>query len=991
MNSAQPLRYDTYGTASWLVRTSGVALAYFLTGWLGLKLPYYGSHITLLWLPTGIAVAALIRWGPAIWPGIALGAFLANWAIDSGPALALGTAVGNTLAPLLTAFGLRHSRFDRTFSHQTDVAAFIVASAAGMLVSATFGVGCLYNAGQVAPSGLTSAWLTWWVGDVVGLLLAGPLLLQLSSPRCSPLWQKKRSLFLWFLAAGCLAWLVFVAHYVGTDIRLPLAFLALSLFAWAALHFGFIAASVACLGFAMVATWSASAGLGPFHQHSSSLALILLWSYLATAQLMGLTLSAYKQELERVERSRFKSDERLRRTIESVKDYSIVTLDPEGRVSSWNEGSRRMTGHEEAEILGQPFAVFYASADQAAQKPQKFMRAALEQGQVEDESWRVRKDGSLFCAHVSLSVMRDPTGALLGFSKVTRDATDRRRAEYEMHRLNRALRLLSDSNLLLVQMKTETSLFQDLCQLLVTSGDYVMAWVGIPEYDDTKSVRPAAVAGQANGYLDNVQISWDDQSPYGLGPTGTAIRTGSPVINQNMRTNPNLRPWQEAAIKQGFQASIGLPLVGDQGVLGALTLYAVEPDAFEHAEVQLLEELARNVSFGVQSFRTRQERDSAQAATHAKSVFLANMSHEIRTPLNAILGMTYLLRRETLTPVQATRLETIHASAQHLLGVINDILDLSKIEAGKLVLDITEVAIENLLDSVFSIISPRAYAKGLVLRAQTEKVPERLVGDSTRLTQALLNYANNAVKFTEKGSITLRIRVQERTGTSLLLRFEVEDTGMGITPEALERLFTPFEQADNSTTRAYGGTGLGLSITKNLAALMGGEAGATSTPEVGSVFWFTARLEVGEARPLGHSAVELADAEKQLSMHCAGKSILLVEDELINQSVITELLSEEPLSIDTADNGVQAVEKVLSKDYDLILMDMQMPRMDGVTATREIRKMTGREKVPIIALTANAFSEDRARCLAAGMSDFLAKPVEPEKFYSMLLRWLKSC
>ena len=977
-----------YVSLTWLVRVCVVAVAYFSTGWLGLKLPYFGSHITLIWLPTGIAVAALVRWGFGMWPGIAVGAFLANWAIGSTFSLAFGTAIGNTLAPLMTAFWLRQVHFDSGFNRQVDVVSFIVASAVGMLISATGGVFNLYLADLVALDGVAVAWLTWWVGDAVGLLLAGPLLLPLTHNTLTQLGGKKKSLALWFLVAGCIAWLVFVVRYGEAGLRLPLAFLALPLFAWAALHFGIVAAAVACLGFAMVATWSASSGQGAFHLHDQQLGLILLWSYIATTQLTGLSLAALKAEREHADDIRFRSEERLRMMTASVKDYSIIMLDPEGRVASWNDGSKHLKGYDEAEVLGQSIAVFYTPEEQARGKPAALLKLAAESGRAEEENWRVRKDGSRFFADVIVTALHAPSGALIGFSKVTRDITERKRAEREMQRLNRSLRLLSDCNLLLVHATDEAALLTDICRVMVTSGDYVMAWVGVPENDEQKSVRPVAVSGYENAYLDGVRISWDGDSPLGLGPTGTAIRTGKTTVTQDVLNNPDLHPWREAALKRGFQSSLSLPLVCESRTIGALTLYAMPPHAFEEEEVKLLDELVQNLSFGIQMLRTRQERDTAKAATHAKSVFLANMSHEIRTPLNAILGMAYLLRREGVTEQQAERLGTINAAADHLLGVINDILDLSKIEAGKLTLEKTRLEVDVLLSNVLSIIASRAQAKGLKLSVEAEKVPRHLVGDPTRLAQALLNYANNAVKFTESGSITLRTRVLERRDDSIQLRFEVQDTGIGIAPQAQLRLFEAFEQADSSTTREYGGTGLGLAITQYLATLMGGEAGVSSTPDVGSTFWFTARLEMCEQANGNRTLDDTVDAEARLAETCAGMSVLLVEDEPINQIVAQELLSETGLLIDTADNGLQAVEKAQAKSYDLILMDMQMPKMDGVTATRQIRQIPGRQTVPIIAMTANAFSEDRARCMDAGMNDFLSKPVVPEKFYTTLLAWL---
>jgi len=382
------------------------------------------------------------------------------------------------------------------------------------------------------------------------------------------------------------------------------------------------------------------------------------------------------------------------------------------------------------------------------------------------------------------------------------------------------------------------------------------------------------------------------------------------------------------------------------------------------------------------------QRQRAEQSERIKQQFLANMSHEIRTPMNAIIGLTHLLRQTGPTPEQADRLSKIHNAARHLLNLINDILDLATIEAGKLELEQTVFSPEAILESVRSMIADQAQTKGLTLTVNGAGVPRWLRGDPTRLRQALLNYAQNAVTFTEQGSITVGVRLLADHGDELLVRFEVRDTGIGIAAEQLPKLFTAFEQVDSSSTRRYSGAGLGLAISRRLARLMGGDAGADSEPGVGSTFWFTARLQRSHDLPPAASPTKTEVAQAELRQRHAGARLLLAEDNAINREVLLKLLDRAGLALDIAKDGREAVEKVRSGAYALVLMDVQMPVMDGLAATRAIRQLPGAMALPILALTASASDTDRQHCLDAGMDDFLTKPVKPDTLYATLLRWL---
>ncbi len=651
-----------------------------------------------------------------------------------------------------------------------------------------------------------------------------------------------------------------------------------------------------------------------------------------------------QKKLEEALRDR---EAKFRLITENTSD-NIWTMDLDGRLTFVSQSISKIRGYSAEEAIKQSFEEVIApnSLATAYEKIGEIsanVKLGLPVENVRMELELLCKDGSTVWTEININGMYDNDGAFVQLLGVTRDISKRRRREFELFKLSRAVE-------------------QSPVSIVITDVDGLIEFIN-PKFSKLTGYSAEEAIGRNPRMLKSGNTP---KSTYkDLWETITSGNIWKGEFNNKSKDGSLF--WEHATIS---------PLRDSAGVI--THFIAVKENITEKKII-----MAQLVN----------AKEQAEAATRAKGDFLATMSHEIRTPMNGVIGMTGLLLDTELDEKQRFYAETVSRSGEHLLMLINDILDFSKIESGKMTLELLDFDLWQTLEETSLMFAQRADEAGLKLSCLIEPgVPQYLKGDPGRLRQIVTNLIGNALKFTSQGSVTVNVSLAEEQDNSPTVRFEINDTGIGIPKSRLAAIFEPFTQANGSTTRKYGGTGLGLAICKQLAELMGGEIGVTSEEGRGSTFWFTTRFERCTGSEV-EQILHLSNQQTAVVTSSANRTarILLAEDNIVNQKVAQGILNQLGFKCDVVANGEEAMQALEMIDYDLVLMDCQMPEMDGFAATVKIRSQDTdvcRHDVPIIAMTANAMKGDREKCLAAGMNDYLSKPVKKDELAAMLDRWL---
>ncbi|MCE1226653.1 MAG: ATP-binding protein [Geobacteraceae bacterium] len=661
---------------------------------------------------------------------------------------------------------------------------------------------------------------------------------------------------------------------------------------------------------------------------------------------------------QRVENTAKDTESRLKDIFDNL-HMITVCLETNGAINYCNDYLLQVTGYRRHELIGKNwFDLFIPEPEPVKQ----VFNQMVTKGEIVHhyQNAILTKSGALRMVAWNNTLTHDNFGTISGVTSIGSDITEQHAAEQALEQSQRTLRSLVDAN-------PESLYLVDRTGTILVANTTFARRIG---------KELSQIIGSHLGELFSPEVAQQRRDKI-----EEVFTTGMPLVFSDTRDL-----WQ-------FEHHLN-PACSQDGNVASVSILTIDVTEQRRIAGDLQKEqrvAERTAELARLNEELTQARDAVEGASRSKSEFLANMSHEIRTPMNAILGLVHLALQTDLSPKQREYLDTVSNSAQSLLGIINDILDVSRIESGRFQMEKTGFSLEGVVTRSIALLALKAKDKGVTLEQQVAAdVPDALVGDPLRLEQVLVNLLGNAVKFTESGTITLQIQqgVAQRNPDQLILEISISDTGIGMDEQTLARLFKPFSQGDTSTTRTHGGTGLGLTICRHLVEMMGGSISVTSSPGKGSCFQFSAIFGINAtvSTRRGPKADRAALIQRYQSLK--GLHLLVAEDHPINRQIAREILEVVGIQVETADNGREAV--AFMQDHgdsiDLILMDIQMPIMDGYEATREIRQRYSRNRLPIVAMTAHALNEERERCLSSGMNEHLAKPIVVEKLYELLAR-----
>lgn len=985
----------------YLFTSLAFVIVYFISGRLGLELSSINGYASLVWPPTGIGIGFLLICGIQYLPAIFVGATISNLLLGASTFASLGIGVGNSAEAAFAVMLLQQLGFDKSQSQLRDsVLLIVIGGLLAPLLSATIGAGSLVLFKSISIAQFELTWKSWWAGNFLSVVIVTPVILSwFYFFKLKQKFENKfEALFVTICILSTFSLFFFRASPSLKEISFQLPFLFFPFVIWAALRFRQIGASTLTLMTAVFALWGTGYNYGPFVYSVPEDSPLFIHTFLAVLSITGLIVASMTSEraqtkdvLESALLELEKRGDQLDAILKGINE-SISVIDQNDRFVYTNDISASTFGFNSVDEIMQHSATEVLSRLEILDEnglpfPQEKLphRLALSGVKNPDEvviHFRIKDSNIEKWSIVKASPMiNSKTKERLAVT-VFNDFTERKRLEDSIKHLAEASHLFNSS------LDYEVTLTKIAKMIVPHIADWCV--IDIIKYGEN---TPHTIAVEhvdpgklefAKKLVHKYPKDWSPENGPGLVlKTGQSILT-TEITDEMLRLSCKNEEHYQMVHSLGLKSAMIVPIHLRNKIFGVISFYSAESRRqYKQADLRFAEELARRGGIAIDNALLFAEMEKlaedAKNANQIKSLFLANMSHEIRTPLGAILGFNALISNPHISDSDRIKYAEIIARNGHqLTQLIDDILDLSKVEADRLDIEILEIDLPSLITDITSLMNQKAKEKGLFLNVTSEDpIPPVIYSDPTRLRQILLNIIGNAIKFTVKGGVKVIVKIEpQNSHTPNKIIIDIEDTGSGIPKENQSRLFEWFTQADSTTTRKFGGTGLGLALSRRLAKALRGNVELIESSDQGSKFRIQIVNQVQEFqhRPLVQTKESYLNNRPSRQEQLKGLRVLLADDSPDNRTLIECILEQSGAIIDSAENGREAIEKAMHHEYDLVLMDIQMPVCDGLQATKELRSK-GYQK-PIVALTAHAMKEEREKTLSMGCNAHLTKPIE---------------